>query len=970
LFDVPFGKDVYSITQTPQVWLDHQIIERDGALHLNWDVVDELFPAGMIEDMFSAYCALLKQLTEMDWTEVSHEATLPVHHKNQQDLANATDGAVPKEMLHTLFHKQVNLDEHAPAVISSQITLTYGELFKLSNQLGHTLLHKDVMPNTLVGVLLEKGWEQVAAVMGILNSGAAYLPIDPNLPINRLRYLMVNGGINVLITNKAQLEKTELQQLLAEQKIETVCIDDSSILQESCEAIVPRQTLTDLAYVIYTSGSTGQPKGVAIDHQGAVNTVLDINQRFHVTSKDRVLAVSALNFDLSVYDIFGVLAAGGAVVFPDAQSSKDPVHWIELIQQHHISVWNSVPALMQILVDCCEDHNVALSEMRAVMMSGDWIPVSLPKRIQALNADIEIFSLGGATEASIWSIFYPVHDVDADWKSIPYGKPLTNQTFYVLDEHLNPCPFWVPGQLYIGGIGLAKEYWRDSAKTNAAFITHPQSGKRLYRTGDLGRYLPDGNIEFLGREDSQVKIRGHRIELGEIEAVLSNHPSVKDAIVTVFGDTKESMQLVGYYTLNQEAPETSSQEMMRQQNVIQDPVKRMDFKLQQRGIRTVSKTQERISLSKPEANEHNIELYLKRQTHRSYSTEPISIQTIGQFLDLLSPVQLNGSPLPKYRYPSAGNTYSIQTYLYVKENRVDDLEQGLYYYHPLNHELVEISKGEIVDATHYARFDALNAKTFDQAAFGIFFVADLSAIQPLYGELAKEFCLLETGAISQLLMEHASTYNLGLSPIGALDTDPVRDAFQLHPDAMILHSFVGGYIQSHQTKTWDLISAISSMGQQKIQPYLENYLPSYMVPSTLIKLEKLPLSANGKVDRKQLPAPNTKKDVASTDFVGPSSETEKSLVVLASKLMNLDSVGVTDNLFELGADSITATRFVSHIREQFQVQLSLTQVFQNPEISNLAQMIDAQINGVISAVHSVSLHEELTCKHEMIQGEI
>ena len=273
-------------------------------------------------------------------------------------------------------------------------------------------------------------------------------------------------------------------------------------------------TAGDLAYVIFTSGSTGLPKGVMIDHRGALNTVADVNDRFAVGADDRVLAVSSLSFDLSVYDIFGPLAVGGAVVVPDADAQRDPAAWLDLVRGAGVTIWNSVPALLELLVE----HLVVAGEsarLRLVMMSGDWIPVTLPDRIRRAFGDPDVISLGGATEASIWSILYPIGEVPPEWTSIPYGHPMRNQSFHVLDDRLRARPDWVPGQLYIGGVGLAQGYLHDDAKTAAAFIVHPGTGERLYRTGDLGRFLPSGEIEFLGREDFQVKVQGYRIELGE-----------------------------------------------------------------------------------------------------------------------------------------------------------------------------------------------------------------------------------------------------------------------------------------------------------------------------------------------------------------------------------------------------------------------------------------------------------------------
>jgi acyl-coenzyme A synthetase/AMP-(fatty) acid ligase/aryl carrier-like protein len=290
-----------------------------------------------------------------------------------------------------------------------------------------------------------------------------------------------------------------------------------------------------------------------IDHRGAANTLLDINERFGVTPRDRVLALSSLSFDLSVYDVFGMLAAGGTMVIPESWATRDPVRWLELMQREKVTIWNSVPALMEMLVEYVSGRSEKLPpSLRLALLSGDWIPVTLPGQISAISEGIQLMSLGGATEASIWSILYPIENVDPAWKSIPYGRPMVNQSFHVLNDLLEPCPVWVPGQLYIGGIGLAKGYWRDEEKTNAKFFTHPKTGERLYRTGDLGRYLPSGDIEFLGREDFQVKIRGFRIELGEIEAAFRQHPAVRSVVATAVGKTTTERRLVAYVVPEQE----------------------------------------------------------------------------------------------------------------------------------------------------------------------------------------------------------------------------------------------------------------------------------------------------------------------------------------------------------------------------------------------------------------------------------
>jgi pyochelin synthetase len=290
------------------------------------------------------------------------------------------------------------------------------------------------------------------------------------------------------------------------------------LADESKEPLQPVQTPDDLAYVIYTSGSTGLPKGVMITHRNVVNVVVHTNKRFNVNSQDRILALTALNHDLSVYDLFGLLSVGGTIVMPDDSAVKDPSHWAELIAREQVTLWNSVPAMMEMLVDYTENHSVALpSSLRLAIMGGDWLPVSLPNRLKTLVPEVQILSIGGPTETTIWNIGYLIKKVDPNWKSIPYGQPMANAKYYILNEALEDCPVWVPGEMYCAGVQLAQGYWHDEEKTNAKFIIHPRTGECLYRTGDLGRYLPDGNIEFLGRVDFQIKVRGYRIEAGEIE---------------------------------------------------------------------------------------------------------------------------------------------------------------------------------------------------------------------------------------------------------------------------------------------------------------------------------------------------------------------------------------------------------------------------------------------------------------------
>lgn len=549
-----FGREVHAISQTPQVLLDFQIREVEGVLRFNWDSLDAMFPPGMLDDMFNAYCNLLHRLAldEASWHKERFQL-VPRAQLEQRKAINATDAPVPDVLLHELVAERARRQPDAEAVITSRKRLTFAEFHRRANQVGRRLRELDARPNELVAVVMEKGWEQYVGVYGILTSGAAYLPIDPAVPAERLRYLLENGETRTVLTQSWLVE-----HLPWPSSARILCVDRDF---ESIDSgrLEPAQKSTDLAYVIYTSGSTGKPKGVMVDHRGVVNMLLDINRRFEIGFSDRVFAISPLSFDASVYDVFGILAAGGGVVIPDPSTHPDPSHWAELIEREQVTFWNSVPALMDILVGHLEARtDLPLRSLRLTILSGDWIPLNLPRRLRTLGSHMQVMGSGGPTETIVWSIMYPIGEVDESWTSIPYGKPMTNQHYHILSPGLQHQPVWVPGEMYVDSrVGLAQGYWRDDELNKARFLTLPETGERIYATGDIGRYLPDGNIEILGRNDFQVKILGHRIELGEIEVTLREHADVTDAVVVAPKNDSDSRRLVAFVVLGSESPCTT-----------------------------------------------------------------------------------------------------------------------------------------------------------------------------------------------------------------------------------------------------------------------------------------------------------------------------------------------------------------------------------------------------------------------------
>ncbi|AEI42895.1 amino acid adenylation domain-containing protein [Paenibacillus mucilaginosus KNP414] len=527
------GTTQWAISQTSQVYLDHQVMESGGKLNVNWDYVEDLFEPEVIEGMFRQYMELLLTLAET-WETAKLQP--PAQDLKLISRFNRTEEAILPATLHGLFEHQALRTPEAPAIVlggasasgdTARSGYTYWELQQRSARIARYLRGQGIGRGDTVAVLAERRPETAANVLGVLKAGAAYVPVDPQYPLERRQYILANAGCRLLL----EADLYERERLAA-----CELADDASGEE------MPEARPEDLAYIIYTSGSTGQPKGVAVRHDAAVNTIVDINRKFKVGADDRLLGLSSMGFDLSVYDLFGALAAGAALVMvPD---HRDMAAVLQTVETEGITVWNSVPALMELALDAAEPGRT-FRGLRTALLSGDWIPLSLPDKLRSTFPQAEVVSLGGATEAAVWSIYYPVGEVQAGWSSIPYGRPLANQTWHVLNEAGRLCPVGVEGELYIGGRGLAEGYQGDPGKTAEAFISHPELG-RLYRTGDYGVLRREGVIEFRGRKDQQVKLRGYRIELGEIRSRLSEHPAVRQAVVIDRNDGSGKKYLCAY----------------------------------------------------------------------------------------------------------------------------------------------------------------------------------------------------------------------------------------------------------------------------------------------------------------------------------------------------------------------------------------------------------------------------------------
>ncbi|MEV1119777.1 non-ribosomal peptide synthetase [Actinosynnema sp. NPDC049800] len=451
---------------------------------------------------------------------------------------NDTAVALPADgCLHGHFEDRVRAAPDAVAVVRGNRTWTFAEVNRSANRLAHRLRELGVGPGVRVGICLDRSPDLLPAVLGVLKAGGAYVPLDPDYPPARLDLMRRGAGLAVLVG------RADLAANLPDDTPVVLLDRDAAVLREQPEhdpdvGAGP----DDLCYVIYTSGSTGGPKGIALRHRGVLNNLVDLNTRFGVGPDDRVLGLSSPSFDMSVYELLGITIAGGAVVL----TGPDPARWAAELADRPITVWNSAPALLELVLDRLDRP---LPHLRVAMLGGDWVAVTLPDRLRRFAPDVRIAVLGGATEASIHSTVYEVGEVDPAWTSIPYGRPMANQRVYVLDRAMRPVPVGVPGELHLAGAGLARGYLGPPEQTARRFVTWsygPVRDERLYRTGDLVRYRADGQLELLGRLDFQVKLNGVRVELGEVEAALRQVLSTREVVVTAAADPSGDRRLVAY----------------------------------------------------------------------------------------------------------------------------------------------------------------------------------------------------------------------------------------------------------------------------------------------------------------------------------------------------------------------------------------------------------------------------------------
>ena len=566
LVDVPehsyeYVKKVFFQTHTSQVWIDAIVLKSGGRIQFSWDYVADLFEDHTVNAMIDTLVSEIRRLALHDdaWdnTAIEPVSAFPV------DLDSAA-GPVTEVEYRPLA--EMLLDSFAAhgenvAVISCGREYTYNELLGRSYEIAAKLQEFGLRQGGRAVILMDKCFDQVASVIGTVLCGAAYVPLDTQNTSSRIAYCFEQTEAAAILTDR--------QMLATYPEIKDTCIvvDTGEMTPGEVPGkngfVRPEYSLDDLYGIIYTSGSTGMPKGVMLHQAGLINCMAFTRKLLHLTETDRMISLTNLCHDMSIYDIFGILAEGAAVVLPDKDKTKDPDNWLKIIRDHKVTLWNSVPAITEMMLTAADYSGDAdITSLRVILMGGEKLKKSIPTRLRKLNPEIEIYNVGGPTEATIWSIYHKYQEEDQKRDRIPQGRGVDNVKYFVMNDDLQLCPCDVQGLMYTEGINVSRGYLKEEEKTKQVFITNPYTGNLMYNTGDLGKYLPNGEIDILGRNDDQIKINGKRIELGEIETCCLRVDKVSSAVAVY---SEEAGMIALFYAAGEDFDEKALREELEKQ---------------------------------------------------------------------------------------------------------------------------------------------------------------------------------------------------------------------------------------------------------------------------------------------------------------------------------------------------------------------------------------------------------------------
>lgn len=1007
-FQKNLGNFSYMISQTPQVWLDFQTYEDESGLMLTWDTVDELFPGQMIQDMIGSFGKLLHTLADADWNKcydvLPEKQKLFIRNECRiRELKNP-------RCLHQAFLEWADKTSDALAIVDTgkDKYLTYGEVKKEALTVAAAIIRNGIQGKP-IAVTTERGYKQIIAVLGILLSGNCYVPISTNQPYERRKLIYEKTGIKFVVSDCETFEKIKWPEEIEVYLIEEAACDVSSVIYP---VISPDST----AYIIMTSGSTGTPKGVEIAHYSAWNTIEDITDKYGICCEDAVLGVSALDFDLSVFDIFGLLGSGGRLILIPEEERNNPEYWALQIEKFNVTVWNTVPILLEMLLASLNDNKLPF---KVAFISGDWISLKLPEELKEHAEICRFIAMGGATEGSIWSNYQEIYlPVPSHWKSIPYGRPLKNQAYRVVDHLGRDCPVWVPGELWIGGYGAAKGYRNDIQLTNEKFVEDELG--RWYRTGDEGRFWSDSTIEFLGRKDNQVKIRGHRIEIGEIESCLVKKEGIKKAVVV-----KNDNILQAYVELDRNI---NAQWLKENEALVSNAIKQAEqiekiaehqkvckglhgiAELNHAGIYLAVRIIESTKLFAEKNKSYPLSELLKNggiaeecagilervlevcvdaeivsQSEHMFSyvndecrTRHLSFplifkQLIDPSIDVYCSVlqgkmtiaelvldsgyQLSPQKLHMCIHSKEEHEFMkelIGDIISVMEKNASVLEVGSKIYNFTDWILAALgdSKQYTFADSHKSFIDELQIKYGDRINVHKLDLNEEFCIQGIEKQsftcivsnnvihryknidfiLRNIYKILKPGGFFLFNEAVSDTY---LSTIAAAiyedgfkrfkDFRKAGGSILLSRDEWIEHLKINGFdliINTITSENGDEIFIVAqknvhekSFDKEELKKQLQKDLPYYMIPEEIIEIDRIPVSVNGKINRKVLQNNTVHKfGTKAPSYEPPQNDLQKAIAKIWEEVLGITGIGINDKLLNLGGDSLKATKIVNQLK--------------------------------------------------------
>lgn len=936
--------------------------------------------ANLSGDIGHCISKIITQMAQMDLEDINI-SFLTEEQKNRRCKLNDTCKEYHYKGLHEEFFETAECYPEKTAIIwydEMRENITYAQLADKVLRMANMLTIHGISENEYIAVSIPKGPWQIISVLAVLSVGCTYVPIDIEWPEERKKKICKKANIKNFITIT-----TYSPEVI--EGIDIIYADES----EHFEKIKDFMRYEDerSAYVIFTSGTTGEPKGVEISHKSADNTIKDINYRFGISSKDKCFAISELSFDLSVYDIFGMLAEGGTIVLPRPKERKMADRWFDIVINEQITIWNSVPAIYDMFLMVAENSTKTVP-LKKVLLSGDWVQPTLYDRNKKITSNCEFISLGGATEAAIWSVYYVVNEVRSDWNSVPYGYPLANQKVIIMNTQNQECPDDVPGELWIGGMGVAKGYINEPDLTEEKFVFY--NGKRWYRTGDLVSFTKDGHLEFLGRIDHQIKLNGYRIELKEIEKNI-NQSKYVDKNIALIIKKNGYPRLVG--AIKPYIPAIKMQSCSIEDNgTFDDETSRIRETTVNLFLQEVLKQVENDSITICRKMQILYELWKKRLIQKQeVSVQKQVVDTclwkvlknmLPLYLDILSG---KAEPNELLKYPEFNPEYltfkSPAVNLFL--NKIVDTIKATGKNNRIG--IIQARTGKVAtvlsrqtEGQEYILFDSsagmLDIAQGQNAQINncLYSMVRQGGIERKYVGYCDFVVAVNTMHQFENKNEGLKLANMLLKPNGklmmiecadedamALITSYVLEAEKVETNKFYLQLKDWGKLlgdagfemvkaEMSEVDNIEYIEAFSRNDflhdcEKGIFKILEENLPKYMIPEEFYYFVNLPLSTNGKIDRnKILRSIEMQEDYFQNDVALTDSESR--LAKIWKEILGAKNISKSISFFEAGGDSLLSTKLMMELRKEYNVEVALTDIFENPYLEQMASMLDKKID--------------------------